>query len=391
MDIRTFEAFTMKDAVRSVKRTLGADAVILSTRQRPAPGGKGTLYEVTAAANHGERAAGASADASSAPRSSSPEANAQLESVAARITALAEQTPSRRQVDTLTTGLAELKLLLVETLRTQNGSVIKDLAPPLVPLDRQLRVMGLDDGYIAELMRHLRNLPEPAATGDESDPTGAYYRDHALRFMMKRIKIAPRWNVMPGAQTTQVLVGPAGAGKSSLVAKLAAHYHVKEQAKTLVVSLDNQRLAAAEQMRVFCKVLGVPFAAVTDIEDLPRLVIDNKDAELILVDTAGLSIRSGAGLSALSRLKELFPVDFHLCLAVTEKETQLEQAVKAFAPLGLASLAFTKLDDCWSYGEIYNLSKRWGIPLSFFSTGQEIPDDLERATRERVVERIFGL
>jgi flagellar biosynthesis protein FlhF len=69
----------------------------------------------------------------------------------------------------------------------------------------------------------------------------------------------------------------------------------------------------------------------------------------------------------------------------------MDRTVRAFAPLGLSSLAFTRLDEAFGYGEMFNLARTWGVPLSFFSVGQEIPEDLERASRERVVERIFGL
>lgn len=112
----------------------------------------------------------------------------------------------------------------------------------------------------------------------------------------------------------------------------------------------------------------------------------------MLIDTAGVSPKNPAAITALSELKANgMPVDFHLCLSATSKESQVEQEIRAFLNLGINSLIFSKLDESWAFGEIFNASRKWSIPLSFFSIGQQIPDDIERSTRERVIERIFGL
>lgn len=318
--------------------------------------------------------------------------DAGLNALSARVNALADAAATKSQVQALEAGMRELKLLLLETLRGKDGSPLKDLSPALVPIDRQLRVMGVDDVCIADLMKHLVSLPPPLTSPDEGQDVTAAYRDQAVRWMMKRIRIAPRWTVMPGAVSWQAVIGTPGAGKSSVVAKLAAHYARREKHKVAVVSLDNRRLAAAEQMRIFCKIIGVPFLTVASAKELASLTDSNREIELFLIDTAGVGTKATDALASLEEAREAgVPIDFHLCLAITEKETQMDQAVRAFSRLGIQSLIFTKLDEGWSYGEIYNLSRRWALPLSFFGIGQDIPDDFERATRERVIERIFGL
>ncbi len=386
MDIRTFEAFSMKDAVKSVKKSLGVDAVILSTKEKPAPGGKGIIYEVTAAAA-GARKTGASR-AEPMPQGDTA-SDGRLDAAIARMTAVSDQSPTKRQVAAIESGMTELKLLLIETLRNKDGSTLQDLPEALVPIERQLRVMGVNDVQVADLVKHLRTIPQPDGKTDDA-PT--YYKEQAIRWMMKRIKIAPRWQIMPGAVSYHAVVGTTGVGKSSLVAKLAAHYAVREKHKVAVVSLDNQRLAASEQMRVFCKIIGVPFATAQTSEEVAQFAAQQKDVELILIDSAGTSPKNAQAIDQILALKNGgIPCDFHLCLSVTEKEGQMEHAVRSFSRLGLASVAFSKLDESSSFGEIYNLSKKWALPLSFFGIGGDIPDDLERATRERVIERIFGI
>ena len=386
MDVRTFEAFSMKDAVKSVKKTLGADAVILSTKEKPAPGGKGTLYEVTAASAQNDRRSGMNGARAQSEQAQAPSINTELDHLSGQLATLAASLPTRGQVQALEAGMQELKLLMIETLRSKDGSMLKDLPADIVPLERQLSVMGISEPAIVDLTRHLRSLPPPEKDGE------AYYRDQAIRWMMKRIKIAPRWNIMPGTVSYQGLVGPTGVGKSALVAKLAAHYAMREKNKVAVVSLDNHRLAASDQMRIFCKIINVPFLAANAPEDLLSVHETFRGTELVLIDTAGVSPKNKAGLDALAAVKELsLPIDFHLCLSSTESPSQLDHEVRSFLSTGLSTLIFSKLDESWAYGEIFNLSKTWSLPLSFFSIGQQIPDDIERASRERVIERIFGL
>ena len=408
MEIATFEAFNMRDAVKSVKKQLGADAVIVSTKQKPGPNGKGTIYEVQATAGGqmqakpfqstsvSARAIGPASSNSARNHlaygepSSSTERNNMLESMSTSLNALRDSSATKRQVQALETGLAEIKLLLLETLRNKEGSTLEGLPAHLVNIDRQLRLMNIDPACIAELMEYLQSQPLTKESSSSSSDSST--RSAALRWMMKRIKIAPKWLVLPGSPSIQAMVGTTGTGKTSLVAKLAAHYHRREKANTLVISYDNSRLAASDQMRVYCKVIGVPFTTISNPWELPEVLAKHPRTELALIDTAGRSPKIEAELEDLETFQSLdLPIDFHLCLSATERESQLERSIQHFSAFGLQSLAFTKLDESWSFGDIFNLSRKWGVPLSYFSIGQQIPEDIERATRERVIERIFGL
>lgn len=387
MDIRTFEAFSMKDVIRSVKQSLGNDAVILSTKEKPSPNGKGTIYEVTAAAAAETHRPGAKAAAPAGHPTTIrvPE----MEALNARIASIAEQIPTKKHLTNLDAGIHELKLLLLEALRGRETSQFEDVPMAATAILTQLKVMGVSESTIVELIKHIKALPAPE---ERLNADEEYYQGQAIRWMMKRIKIAPKWVVMKGTTSYQVVVGPTGVGKSSTIAKLAAHYKIKEQANVMVVSMDNNRIAASDQMRVFCKIIGVPFASVSSTEEISRIVSEKRDLELVLIDTAGVSPKNSGQIDQIAQLKTGgMPFDFHLCLSITDKETQMDAAIRAFSVIGLQSMMFSKLDESWSFGEIYNLSRKWGLPLSFFAIGQDIPDDIERATRERVIEKLFGL
>ena len=388
MDMRTFEALTLRDAIKAVKTEFGKDAVILKTREKAGAHGE-RLYEVTAAATSKNRVVGGASGSTAVDDGVWRDS---MKGVESRLAAIADTMVTREHVMGLEAGLRELKFLLAESLRKRSDSQYENLPEPIANVARQLAIMGVDDTRLAELIKYLDSLPEKKGKDMADEEKAEYYKAQALRWMLKRIRIAPRWDVMSGALGIHCFVGPTGAGKTATVAKLAAHFHMKEKKSVLVVSLDNTRLAASDQMRVYCKILGVPFEFLNEARDLQAAIARHSDVELVLIDTAGKSPKNPKNIEDLAGLKELpLPVDYHLVLSVTEKEDQLDRSVRSFSKLGLQSAVFTKLDETWTYGEIFNLTTRWGLPISYFGIGQTVPEDLERATRERVVERIFGL
>lgn len=393
MQVKTFEAISFKDAVKQIKKEFGSDAVIISTKEKPLEGSsRGTVVEVTAAMPESHRP-GATAKPTTQAMSELSTAIDRLNGIDSRISAVQGNLATKTQAQAIETGLAELKMMLLETLRGRNGSTVENLPFHLVNIDRQLRVMGVDESHVVALVKHLKSLPMPDdVVKNGNDALEEHSKSQAIRWMLKKLKVAPRWTLMSGTQTVQAFVGPCGSGKTSVIAKLAAHYVGKERAKVAIFSCDTDRLAGTESLRLYAKILGIPFVPLSDLSELQDKVLQHRDRELILIDTPGRSVRADGDTSTLSGLRSgKIPVDLNLVVAATEKSDHLDRSLRTFAPLGLQSLIFTKFDDSWTFGDVFNLSVKWSVPLSFFSTGTNVPDDLERATRERVVERIFGL
>ena len=391
MEMRTFEGVTLQDAIKSVKRAFGSEAVILATKERKMEGGKGRMFEVTAAAPSSyQKGPGAVAKPGAQMAANTEMVAGLVASLDRKLNHIQDSLPSVDQVGRLETGLHELKMILLESIKSTKGSPIKNLPAHMEAIHTQLQIMGVDPVYCVEMMKYLRSLPEP--TINETESVEDHYRNQAMRWMLKRIKIAPQWSVVQGCTSIHAVVGTTGSGKSSAVAKLAAYYQKRKNYSVKLISFDNKRLAATEQLRVYSKIIGSQFAVIDDAAELEAAIVDADGCDIILIDTAGVNPKSDDGLGDLEALTQVdVPIDIHLCLPITEKESQLDRSVKTFNELGIQSLIFTKLDESWNFGEIFNVSHRWSLPLSFFSTGQKIPEDMERASRERVIERIFGL
>ncbi len=389
MNVKTFEAFSMKDAVAAVRREFGPDAVILNSKEKIAADGKGKLIQVTAAAPTSTRKGGSVINERN--DDDLREVVEYIKSVEKRMDGMLTTIATRENLQAVESGMEELKSLVLETLRQQCGGIQEGMKEPIQRIYHALKTTGLDDVHLVALCRHLENVK----VRESQDADGDFYeiyREEAAKWLLKRVKIAPLWTEVAGAPVIQVFVGTTGVGKSSSVVKLASHLSRKQKRKVLLVSFDNVRLAASEQMRVYAKVLGVEFEQIEDAMDLSSILSRHSDVDVVLVDTAGRSPKRSQKMEDLLALKSLnLPLEFHLVMPATEKEEQLDRTIRAFSRLGLSSLIFTKLDETWSYGELFNLMNRWSLPLSYFGIGQNVPEDLERATRERVVERLVGM
>jgi flagellar biosynthesis protein FlhF len=392
MEIKTFEAFSMKDAVKALKKDFGSDAVILSTKEKPSISGRGKIYEVTAAAS------GSVKREHQTKAQTDPEIHTYLEAILNRMNHFIDLMPSKATAQSTDAGISEIKLYLMEVLKTKTGSQFEGLSPDLFAVERHLRIMGVSENSITELIKHLQGIPQILKSTMDSqthqEPTSIRedIKSEAFKWMFKQIRIAPKWNLEANINQLKVIIGPFGAGKSTLIEKLASHFYKREKLPVQVVTLDESRLAGSDQMRIFCKILGIPFHCAKEPSDISTIFKGSGNPHLTLVDTSGFGPRDA---ESLHKTKSFFgrdlEVEFHMCLSSTEKESYSEQIIKHAMNLGLSSLSFTKLDQTPTYGELFNLTKRWSIPLGFFTYGNGIPTDIERASKERVIERIFGI
>lgn len=392
MQVKTFEAMSIKDAVKAVKTEFGSNAVILRTKEKMVENNK--VFEVTAAVPETGRSLGASFSQNNQQEQADlSQLEERFENLEIKVGNLSESMARKTQLSAIESGVEELKLLVMEALRGKDGSLMKDLPLPLADLSKHLQIMGIDEAQLTQLTKYLQELPPPGSQDNALPESAAeYYKSNAIRWMLKRIQLAPRLQPSKGRMSIHTFIGPSGSGKTSLSAKVAANAAKQHKCKVLMVSFDNQRLAASEQLRIYAKILNVAFEVIDSAQELEQILSKHKDAELVIIDTAGRSPKNVNKLNDLQELSKLsLPIEFHLVLSVTEKAQQLDRCVRSFASLSLASLCFTKLDESWSYGEIYNLTSKWTLPLSFFATGQRIPEDVERASKERVIERIFAL
>ena len=185
--------------------------------------------------------------------------------------------------------------------------------------------------------------------------------------------------------TVVALVGPTGVGKTTTIAKLAAHFVLFERAKVALITIDTYRIAAVEQLKTYAEIINLPVSVVYTPEDYEAAVKKFADYDLILVDTAGRSQKNSGQIQELKGFIGKCPPDeIHLVISATTKTKDMVEIAQAFAGVNYNRIIFSKLDETNEMESLFALASEINVPISYLTTGQNVPDDIEIASEERL-------
>jgi flagellar biosynthesis protein FlhF len=241
----------------------------------------------------------------------------------------------------------------VETSRAIAGSLRESLT------DRELASTELVEAAIIETIEHLIQTDPPSFANN--------------------------------AQQRIALVGPTGVGKTTTLAKIAALYLSRHANSVALITIDTYRIAAVEQLKVYGEIMHLPVEVVITPEQLEKAIDRHRDKELILIDTAGRSPRDSYCIKELATfLTPELNIDKHLVLSATTREHELLDALHRFEKLGITHTIFTKIDECTNLGILLNVQIQNANPLSYFTNGQRVPEDLLEASPNRAAKLIMS-
>ncbi|HEB55059.1 MAG TPA: flagellar biosynthesis protein FlhF [Gammaproteobacteria bacterium] len=233
-----------------------------------------------------------------------------------------------------------------------------------------------------------------ASQCDEDDEIEKNWRC-ALARIAKRLPVVKQDILEQGGIVA--LVGATGVGKTTTIAKLAARYTLQHgPQKVLLITTDNNRVAAHEQLRSYARILGVPMRVAGDAQALKSLIHGFADKGLILIDTAGMSQRDMKLSKQLSMLTDGArdggrEVQIYLTLAANSQRRVLEDVAQAFNKIPLAGAVLTKLDETTSLGGTLSVTIEQSMPVAWISDGQQVPEDLHRARPHSLVSRSVAI
>lgn len=193
-----------------------------------------------------------------------------------------------------------------------------------------------------------------------------------------------------------MLVGPTGVGKTTSTAKLAARYSflLEKKHKVGLVVLDTFRIGAVEQLMQYARMMKLGIETVSDPLEFSGAINALKYNDYIIIDTMGSSPYDKSKIEKLSECLRGndtdFEIDVMLVLPSSIKYEDLLSTYESFSYLGIDTIMFTKLDETKGFGNIFSLIYETKIPISYFSIGQEVPEDLAVATPDYLVDCLMN-
>lgn len=293
-----------------------------------------------------------------------------------------EKVRESRSREELNNTLHEIRELL-QVMAAE--SVPPNIPSEIAPFYKGLVQQGMSKRLSADLIYAVLQNMTPEHTRDPK----IFVECLALE-LRKRITTTNGIPVCSGVPRWVVLCGPTGVGKTTSLAKIAAHYAVHEKVRVALASTDTYRVGAAEQLKIYAQIIGIPIKIIDDKKTAWETVQEYSNYDLIFMDTAGNSPFNTQQIRELKGIIQVIkPYETILVLSAHTPLEDLRYSVAGFSSLNPTSLLFTKLDETRRFGSMLSLILEIGLPVSYLANGQNVPDDFSIASPGNIVQLLI--
>lgn len=264
----------------------------------------------------------------------------------------------------------------------------------LIDMYRKLKRAGLDDNILNTILTRVsqRIHTENSILG-EDDVRDVFKSEITANFLKYDIK-----DNRTSTPRVIAMMGTTGVGKTTTLVKVAALWRKHTQPKTKgrnqnkvgIISLDTFRIAAAEQLKAYSRILRAPLRIASNLRELTAALKEFADRGLVLIDTPGFSPRDRTTAEEIASLFADLEIEKHLLVSATMSETDLFETFRRFIKMRIDALLFTKIDETSSHGALFDLQWYTKKPVSFLSTGQHVPHDLRQAEGEYFADLLLS-
>jgi len=381
----------MAEALRMIREDLGPNAFVLSTRRvqkRDRMGRLRRMIEVSAASDVVQTSASAPARAVSGGSDRAiRELKAQLGEIRSQMASL-HPGVQPAQIEELKQQLEEVKELVRLATDQWAKSSAERHGPILQGLFRRLQRADVDERLAAKLIGLASKELSSRPAVDEKEALKVLFD-----VMRRQTLVSGPIQLLESGPKTVILVGPTGVGKTTTLAKLAAQYSMVAKRRVGLLTIDTFRIGAVEQLRIYANILELPLKVASTPEQMRQSIREYRDMDLVLVDTGGRSQKDRAKMAELlnfvSKRDDMY-YELHLLLGAATKNRDLIEITREFGKMVIDYLIFTKLDECNSFGGIFNEVVWTQKPISYLTTGQNVPDDIEVAESSRIVQLVLS-
>jgi flagellar biosynthesis protein FlhF len=360
MKIRSYFSHSVEQAIQDARQELGGEAILITSR-RSAPHDRHLgAYEVVFGST------GTVPEATTAAPAPNPDLNRELAEL-------------RDQMESIKRALAV-------------GAAIPGAgAPPeYARVHQQMSAAGLDAVLAQQIVEEASKATRDLPPGQRS--AGPQIEALAAQSIRSKLQFAPEF--LSGDQDSKrcvVFIGPPGAGKTTTLAKIAIRECLGRRLSTRIISVDPHRVGSHEKLRSLAKIMGLGFTAVNSIREFLEAVDEFRSKDMLLIDTPGFSAGEFDSARDLAGcLSQLNPKQIHLVLPAWMSQTALQRYIRLYSEFQPDYLLFTNLDETGSQAACLGAAIETGKPLSFFTNGQSIPEDIQPASSEPLLANLFG-
>jgi len=378
MKLYTFTASSPSKALQKAQNACGKDALVVNTKMiRKKTFSSEGLYEVVVAVEDEKEV-----------KKKEPTLNKKIHKdlkrnvdITSKIDSLSldDNTSKSTEIEKLEKSIKDVsqRLRELQELFLQNKKESHlNIPPEFISIYQKLKRAGISGSDIDEILgESIKYMPTYMKSSQETI-------ERYFRVLLKKM-IPVKKEQGFDKQKIIMFVGPTGVGKTTTLAKLAARYSILEyNLKVGIITLDTYRIGAVEQLYQYAKMMKLPIEDVIGVEDFKKAIERFVNMDVILIDTVG---NSQYDKEKLKKLKDYIDssgldIEINLVLSANAKYEDLEEIYSSFKFLGLKNMIISKLDESKSYGNIFSVVKKTKLPLSYFSVGQEVPDDIRLAS-----------
>jgi len=384
MKIKKFTGISLKEATELMKTELGESAIILNTKNIVEEETGNTLYEITAAIDEEP----IKNNDNIPNKGIVPELNTleNLRRIAEKFQNIKDNNSENSKIEKdieiidLKSDLDSVKDTLFEIADRLKYDKIPELPTKLKEYYDILISNEIEDKFAREI---IFNVYENTSSKDINDDD--YIRNLLIKEISDKIVLAPNLKISKNNSKVIAFIGPTGVGKTTTLCKIAAICKFFNHYNIAIVSIDTYRLAAIDQLKTFTDIANISLEIAYDSTELKNMIQKHRDKDIIFIDTVGRSPNNQEHLSELKGLLESISADeVHLIISANTSLSSMKEIIKNFGILMPNRLIFSKIDETINFGNIINLINFSHLPISYLTTGQVIPDDIEIADKNKL-------
>lgn len=388
MRIKKYEVFDMKEAMKLIKEELGPDAMILSSRKVVKNNSLGLfsrpIIEVTAAVEDddrvkkGKKTVGVNVDPSKEPGVKDQHQGGELDKIAELINTL-----GLNKFHSLMNDISEIKRQMMEMQAGLKENIMIDLSTPIREFYNLMVKNGVDEIIAYKFLKKIEKRASHNLTQNQIK--------NLVTSLMSELIPAEKDYFSSINKKVLALVGPTGVGKTTTIAKIAANLSLKMKKKVALITVDNFRIGAVEQLRTYAEIVDIPLRVASTPAELEKVIDECRDYDYIFVDSMGRSQFDDSQINDLLKFMEVSPlIKVALVMSMSSNHQEMVDTYDRYAKLMPEYLIFTKLDETRYFGPLVNLPIKKKTPLMLLAGGQNVPDDMEIPDGKKIAGKILN-